>query len=774
VPARALIIAIQKYPHTLPPLEQELPGTLESAAKFRDWFRRAHSVLAADEAARLFICSDDGLEGAAYGASAQDIREAIKALAVAGAAQTEELFVFFSGHGFLFKEGEGPRPADVLVVADFTSMDVGGASCLRLASVQNELRKSMGAGNHYYFVDACRNEIADDQIDVGSLGVRLPRINQKEALLYTLFSTTRLSTAPAASAFTDIVIDGLQGKGRSKRPAGGLPPRMRVVWASLEEYVKARLPAADGLHEGTGPAILWEGDLRPNTCTITIKNAAPVDTFAVTPRDTVGRALAVFNIQGSEGVWTEAPDDYYLAVAHPKNPVVPIDPPPVDLYDNATARFEMQLPSAALEAGTLGMPRPGAPVPPTIPDTTLTVVGPEKSTIVIRDAASGERKESTQHLALPVKPGSPWVVEVFDHERMLIARREVALNAGEQRTIDLRFPDSPLRSAIAAAVPSSPQQGWIDFSESLGGPVTDPDLGVWLSIIASSRVLGYSEFQKLGPLPLQTFDNLAPGSSALYVLAGFDDVDEPFAVGVGRSAEDHAWHTADSVPGFPGLFEYAGRPAGGGLLVSFVSGDRAPISIASYALPNRATVITVTRRDTGLGINQLLLPIRSLQPNLDPQVRQQLPDNPLRAVKFVAQAQRLLARRRSIAESTGPSLEWDSALYGKWLDPMMAIVACYELIRQGRIPEIHTPLGNLEQYFGELPDTVALRQLVSPGATLPPPRWPPLVIDGFAAFDGARFEVLPQSRLAPSDLWTTWRNAVARATVGVAVAEAGG
>jgi hypothetical protein len=237
VPARALIIAIQKYPQTLPPLEQELPGTLESATKFRDWFRTAHAIPPAEEPQRLLVCSDDGMAGATHGASAQAIRQALKALAVAGAAQTEELFVFFSGHGFLFKEGEGPRPADVLVASDFTSMDVGGASCLRLTDIQNELRKSMGAGNHYYFVDACRNEIADDQIDVGPLGVRLPRINQKEALLYTLFSTTRLSTAPAASPFTDIVIDGLQGKGKSKRPTGGLPPRMRVVWASLEEYV---------------------------------------------------------------------------------------------------------------------------------------------------------------------------------------------------------------------------------------------------------------------------------------------------------------------------------------------------------------------------------------------------------------------------------------------------------------------------------------------------------------------------------------------------------
>ena len=793
MPARALIIAIQTYPRIAPPLQPDLPGTVDSATKFRDWFKSAHRITPADEQQRLFVCSDDVRLAATHAASAQGIRQALKDLALAGAAQTEELYVFFSGHGFLFKEGEGRRAADVLVASDFGSKDVDGACCLRLRALQDELLRSMGAGNHYYFVDACRNEIADDEIDVGSLGVRLPRVNQKEALLYTLFSTTRLSIAPAASPFTETLIDGLTGKGRAKRPAGGQPPRMRVVWASLEDYVKARLPAADGLHEGSGPAILWEGALTPNTCTITIANAAAADMFEVTPRDGVGRTLTTFRIQGSHGVWTEAPDDYYLTVAHPRNPVVAIDPPPVDLYDNTTARFEMTLPpppapgaapmgGAGVGAGaTGGAAHPEAAgaeaaagaLPGGVPETRLTVVGPDRARVVIRDAASGAQKEAVRELSLPVKAGSPWVAEVFDHERTLIGRREVTLSPGQQLLIDLRFPGNPLRNAIAAALPSSAEHGWIDFSESLGGPITDPDLGLWLSIMAGSRVLGYDQFHKLGPLPLQRFDNMPPGSSALYVLAGFDRVDERFAVGVGTSTSKHAWQKAERVAGFPGLFEFVSNQPRGGMLVSFAVGDRAPTTIASYALPNRATVITVTTSGTRLDIHQLLLPIRALQAHLDPDVQQQLPHVPLRAVKFVAQAQRLLSRRRSVAESAG-SDEWEYALYGKWLDPMMAIVACYELIRQGRAEDLATPLGNLERYFGELPDTSALRQLVSPDVSIPPPPWPPLVIDGFTAFEADSFPILPQSRLAPGGLWTAWRNAVERADAGLVMTNATG
>ncbi len=357
-------------------------------------------------------------------------------------------------------------------------------------------------------------------------------------------------------------------------------------------------------------------------------------------------------------------------------------------------------------------------------------------------------------------------MEVLDREKTVIARREVTPAFGQETTVDVRFPDTSLRRDIASHFPSSRDAG-IDFSESLNGIVTDPDLGVWLSIMAASRVLGPDRFEKLGPLPLQTFDDIRPGGSALYVLAGFDGPSLPLRVGIGRSAGDHRWLTPERPAAFQGLFEVKAPVEPGGLLLSFAVGDAAPRTISSYALANRATVLSVCGDAERLRIHQLLLPIRSLEQHLDPVVRSRLPASPLRAVKFVSQAQRLLEARRSVAESSSLGAEWYEALHGKWLDPMMAIVASYELIRQGKLQDLGLAVNNLTEFFGDLPDTIALRKMMSPGDPLPAPSWPPLVTDGFAAFPDGTFDVLPESRLDFTGLWTTWRNAVSKDTAHV-------
>ena len=121
--------------------------------------------------------------------------------------------------------------------------------------------------------------------------------------------------------------------------------------------------------------------------------------------------------------------------------------------------------------------------------------------------------------------------------------------------------------------------------------------------------------------------------------------------------------------------------------MSFALADAPSTTIASYALANRATVIIVTGDARRPRIQQLLLPIRSLENRTSIRwFARLLPVNPLRAVKFIVQSQRLLARRRSVMDSTGQLGEWNDRSDGKWLDPMMGIVACYEMLRLGRVP----------------------------------------------------------------------------------------
>jgi hypothetical protein len=765
VPARGLIIAIKSYPLTTD-IVPDLKGTVESARKFYDWLTTKTPPVAT-----IVVCADDlAFPGRTHGATAQDIRNGIRDLHAAGADSTEELFVFVSGHGFLF-EGAGRRAADVIVGSDFTSPAVGGASCLPLDGIQHELRRALGPGRHYYFIDACRNLISADEIEVGPLGVRLRKSSLNEPRVFTLFSTSRLAVTPDASPFADHLVDGLRGIGRAKRPIGGSPPVVRVVWESLEEYVRTKHPGTEGQPDsGASAAILFEAPLTNKQCAITIENADLDDIFDVRPSTTRGAQLAPLKITGGQGMFAQPPDDYFLEIRHDSSDVIAVDPLPIDLYEDCAMRFTKRevLESFGLQDSFPGMR--GVLPPPPAPLTTITIDAPADAVIHFRDAISGEVRVVSAQTEIEAAPGRPCSIEAFDREGTLIARQDMVVPANTHTAVDLKFKPTPLRAAIAAAVPSSVQEGWLDFSESLGGAVTDPDLGVWLAILAASRPLGPARFSKLFNLPLATFDDVAPGSSALYVLAGFDEPRDSFRVGIGTSAHDHRWMTPTPVPGFPGLYELKTDVTPGGLLFSCGdAGKRSSTTISSFALPNRATVVTVTQRKQGLGLQQLMLPIHALEAHLHPDVRASLPGRPLRGVKFIAQAQRLLTRRRSLAESMRLGDQWEFALHGKWLDPMMGIVACYELIRQGRSHElvgdgsspVYQAVENLSKHFGDLPDTVALRKLCAGAdAPIPPPQWPPLFIDGFTAFPEGMPEPLPEGRLHYADLWTTWRNAV--------------
>jgi hypothetical protein len=769
VPARGLIIAISKYPRTQN-LADDLPGTIESATKFHAWL-----TTKVPPSGTIVVCSDDtGFPGRTHGATAQDIRDAIGHLHQVGMDRTEELFVFVSGHGFLFDE-PGRRAADVIVGADFTSPGLGGAACLRLDGIQHELRRALGPGRHYYFIDACRNSISADDIDVGPLGVRLKKSSLNEPRVYTMFSTSRLAVAPDASPFAYHLVDGLKGIGRAKRPFGGPPPVVRVVWESLEEYVRDKHPGTDGQPDsGASAAILFEAPLTNKTCTITIENAELDDVFDVNPSTSRGAPLAPLKITGRQGMFIQPPDDYILRIRHvPSNSddpseVVP-DPLPVDLYEDCPARFRK---GDGLESFSILDSSPGfkgAFPPPPPPATTITVDAPVDAVIHFRDAVSGESRVISAQTLIDVVPGQPCSIEAFDREGTLIARRDVVAPANTNTAVDLKFKPTPLRAAIAASVPSSSEQGWLDFSESLEGAVSDPDLGVWLAIMAASRVLGPQRFSKLRNLPLATFDDVPPNGSALYVLAGFDEPRDSFRVGIGTGREDHRWMTPTPVPGFPELYELKEHVPPGGMLFSCGdAGKRSSTTISSFALPNRTTIVTVTEGAKGLRLHQLMLPIQSLEAYLPEEVRKNLPGRPLRGVKFIAQAQRLLTRRRSL-EGMQLQDQWEFALDGKWVDPMMGIVACYELIRHGRSHElvgngngpVYKAVENLSKYFGDLPDTVALRKLCAGAdAPIPPPQWPPLFIDGFTAFTEGMPEPLPEGRLHYADLWTTWRNAV--------------
>ena len=356
---------------------------------FRAWLKSSPgfaAMTAADEPSRIVVCADDpAFPGRTHGTSGQAIRQAVYDLWTAGRDSTGELFVYYSGHGFLFKENTGSRAADVIVPGDFRTLGVDGSLCFRLDALQLELLSSMGPGNHYYFVDACRNQMTDDQIAVGS-PVRLARSSQRAAQVFTLFSTSRLSTAPTASPFTELLVAGLAGRGKAKRPAGGTPARMRVVWSSLVEYMKTQAPAGRRT-AATGRARRCCGRARSRLQDLHHRRRQRLAERSVHGQAVRRPGPAAGNVPVPRRLvtWQQPPDDYRLEITPPTGTVRAVDPAPpnpIDLYEDVAARFVLEVGAAEIRrparelARLVGCGRRAREEPA---PTAITVVAPDRA-----------------------------------------------------------------------------------------------------------------------------------------------------------------------------------------------------------------------------------------------------------------------------------------------------------------------------------------------------------------------------------------------------------
>src|SRR5262245_41140579 len=114
---RALIIAIEEYPNSQGNVATKLPGTLQAGLDFKAWLEdKWKREGRTKEETEIVFCSSPQQTGH-LGADSTTILKAIDDLKIRGRGTTEELYVFFSGHGYSFV-GSGTR-ADVIMTSDF-------------------------------------------------------------------------------------------------------------------------------------------------------------------------------------------------------------------------------------------------------------------------------------------------------------------------------------------------------------------------------------------------------------------------------------------------------------------------------------------------------------------------------------------------------------------------------------------------------------------------------------------------------------------------------
>jgi tetratricopeptide (TPR) repeat protein len=756
MPPRALIIAIENYQQMQGGFATQLPGTEQSALAFHDWLVTQKKVNLND----IIFCSDDkNCQKRTMGATRGEVKTAFAKLVTQGKDCTSELYFFFSGHGFLYKENEGlrKRALDVLIAEDFETLQGSGDRCVLLEEIQTILWQALGPGEHYYFIDACRNQISSRDINVSNLGWSPTASQLGTPAVYTLFSTTRGATASVTSEFSRHLLDGLMGKGRAQA-WNDSHQKLFVKFDSLRGYIKHRLHAQeiDSRVDGTGEGNIIE--IRPipcYKCTVVVENAEHGDTFSLTVKNSLGQEVLRDTFSGDHTAFSQVPFDYQVTLLHPALGFSPSDTLPAALYEDQEVKFK--------KLGVSVGPRFAPPSPPQSPR--LKIYGAPRTVLTIRNIQQGEIYKGSGPFDGSVPAGN-YLCEIHDLNGVIQDRKEISLKSDETYEDDLGAQRrNSLQRALLSHLPSyAYDDRTVEFSETLG-PLSDPNLAVWLSIIGGSRIVEDPKYRsKLGQLPLATFYDAQPDTASMYILAGFDDQHADLEVALSNGISND-WSRAIPVPGIDGLYEWKSlSQSEGSRLLSLRVREKATVTLATYLMANRATLVVLTQDfDAPISVQQYLLPVHTLVKHLDFEIQRRLHARPLQMIKFIAKRYRQFRHRQELSTnnvSDGPVSDpsgWWDLLVGKWLDPIMAVMAGYELIRRGQRQDslLSEAVNNLLTYFPGLPDSQAIAKLAgNKGLQL---QGLPLFLDGLLAFENyQRVLPLPQSRLDFRGPWIFW------------------
>lgn len=784
--ARAIVIAIQNYSKgkSLP----NLPGTNKDAEAFIRWLVETKRVEPAD----ILCCAGKTVKARTTGTTSGEIIAELAKAVKNWADKTEELYFYFSGHGFSYAASAFEKSIDILVASDFADLTTSGRACLKLDEIKTKLWMALGPKHHYYFIDACRNQIAADAINPSDTGLGFPGSQLGVPTVYKLFSTADGAVSKTTSGFTPLLVKGLSGGGRAK---GLRSNRMYVIFDLLGAYMKKELQAAgqdvDFSREGNGDGLVLELKPIPETkCEIKVAKATPADEFVLTIQDVKGfRKKKKF--KGSSFEFSIFPDDYSFELSHSSASVQRKPPPedPVDLYDPCLLNFELKTSEKTskktkgtkkVKASEVLAPAPiggvdvsgkavaAALAAPTITGTlNLKGASTPHTEIELLSLRTGELERVAGDFHKEVLPGQ---YRVKLRERgVTISTHQITVDAGKTKSVDLAArPKDKVRTSILKAVEDNENEAGSLFPTADGGPIANQDLGLWLSLLGASRILDQAgQFKKLKKLPLQTFKDIKKNETVVYVLGGFEKSAGAFAVGLSSDANVE-WQRLKTVKGLEKIYELRLPATAGSHLLSLNIPRRPPITFATHCLPNRATLATFAQDKEGrLTFHQFILPIRHLIKYLDPGVQGYLQGNLLDVVRTMTLAQSQFARKRSVREQLEKTDRkvWRDLVHHKWLDPLMALIAAYDVIRHGTRDQARSLLkmvnSNLKKHFEGMGDVEAIAKLLGSPWTLPTA--PPVFMDGVMAFDELQEkQMLP---LSPDKLdyyspWTTWQRAV--------------
>lgn len=801
MPPRALIIAIEEYPAATT-LATPLKGTNASAMQYFNWLTGPKQVAPGD----IWVCAGSSLAISGvrrFGTTCADVFKAVVDLTAAGKDTTPEFYCFISSHGFCYPTQNAMDPMDVIICSDFVNPALSGAACFGLQEFQQKLCHWLGGETHYYFSDACRTQMSEDQINPGNVTLALKPAEHGVPPCSSLFSTSSGDPASVDSGFAQFLCDGLRGKGHSK---GWVDDNeMWVFFDLLVDFVSESIPGQEVASvPGSGPRKIYKLPQIPlNSCQMTVQGAVPDDTFNA-QLFLRGLPAVKQTFIGPSGILNAPPGTYSLTVTHPAATVVQVKPPApqgIDLFESATVLLQKVVGPPAPPSPTSGpgtataVPEslvfePGAQAAPGRPESTpappgggseLKVDLPPNTTALVSSLRAGTSMAFEKSFSTNVTPGL-YRVDVMEAGRS-VSSRLLRIDEGTPVIKELRT-EAPTQthSNILDAISGTLGDGRVEFSEQLGS-FADWDMGLWLAILGSVRIFGPSgTFSKMIGLELETFSTMVQGTSCVYLLFGLDDLQREIRVAVGDALGKQNWQTATGVQNVAGLFQLRLDVPPGAHFLSIDLPNSPLITIPVMCIANRVNLVTLSRgtrpsdRDIVASGNQgYLRHLRIYQHSLPlyrfvgqaPSSRQPILRDKmnLRTIRSLYIMQSQYCHRQPIANIDNPEIkkEWQDILDGKWLDPLAALVTCYELYRTGQsksaMPVLQNIIDWLKQSYPGIPDTEAISALL--GLPYQRPDMPPIFLDGFIVFSNEQgWLSLPLNKIDYNSPWTEWKGAV--------------
>jgi hypothetical protein len=757
-PPRALIIAIEEYPKA-EGVSKKLEGTNDAAVRFYKWLVETKKVSSSD----IAVCAGKELIAGqpVTGTTMADIVEALAGVFARGKDKTSDFFFFYSGHGFCWQKSAVEQPNDVLVASDFRNRKVSGRCCFRFSELRELLWLYLGGSQHFFFTDACRTILKEEEIQVGGLGLALDRAIQGTPEVYTMFSAAVGDAAFTTSGFASALDRGLRGDGHAK---GWVRNKMYVKFELLRDYLREKVTA--GVEAwSAGPGLIYELGPVQVPCTIVVDDAEPADRFKGSFK--TGETSSGFEFEGRSTEVHLAPADrgYEFAVSCDGLPVAQVVPPPetfLDLFEPCSLTFHKGL----------GEPPPAVPELP-FAMTDVSIALPARygfssrreardTSIHVRSPRSGKVTRSRGVRFDGTLPPGDYEAEVR-HKGSVLGRHPISVELGKAVGVQLPVATSNwLLDRFLETLPEPRRQSVHALARELG-PASVSDVGLWVALMGAAAIVNPAIAEGgFAGLPLLTGQPCAKGQSLLLILAA-SETGKSCRVSVG-GGEKADWQEMDRVQELPGLFRFERIQNLGPQLVSFQLPHRPAWTFSTFGLPNRASLLVLVENAAGnLSAKQFLLPIRDLFRYLDHVVYENLKRQMVRTVRLISWQEARFESREKFQMAKEESANWDALLHAKWLDPLLALIAAHEIVRSGRIAverrSLATVEANMNRYFRGIPDTLVLSALLR--KKVGKPEGPPLLRESLMSLP-AFFEALPfpREKLDHDSMWVCWRDAV--------------